>query len=602
MKTQGDVSFIDVLRARLEAKAQDARTQARDDRAFEPEPDMPAVSDVLPLDLERILTAAGETAYRWHVASDHMVWAANAASVFRMPETGPIGTGSAYGMHIDSENASLRYDTIMACSKEGAAAPYRVQYRLMPEGRRGETALWVEDEGRCRIDADGRPELAEGIVRVINDRREHEQRLLFLSGHDELTGQMNRTKLTDAIYATLQELGTSARSGALLLAAVNDLTIINESYGFEAGDEVISVVGRRLRQSLRGRDCIGRYSSNKFGILLPDSGLDTLRAVGERMHACVRNDPVLTRGGSVAATIAVGGVLIPEQAETVDQALGHALCALDRSRASRGGGLVLYEPSQRRESRRRRNVAIADEIIRALNDNRMVLALQPIVSAGGREPALHECLLRMRRPDGTIFGAIDFIPVAEQFGLCRLVDRRTLELAIDLMRSQPELKLSLNVSGMTATDPDWLKALEALVCGDRSLTERLTVEITETAAILDLEASVSFVRALQTMGCKVAIDDFGAGYTSFRSLKMLGVDMLKIDGTFVKNLGHCAEDQVFIRTLIELAQNIGIETVGEWVGDAATADMLESAGITYMQGFHFGAPKLAGSEQATAVA
>jgi EAL domain-containing protein (putative c-di-GMP-specific phosphodiesterase class I) len=124
------------------------------------------------------------------------------------------------------------------------------------------------------------------------------------------------------------------------------------------------------------------------------------------------------------------------------------------------------------------------------------------------------------------------------------------------------------------------------------LAERLTIEITETAAISNLEDTAKFVAALKGLGCRVALDDFGAGYSSFRRLRLLGVDMVKIDGSFIENLGNQAEDELFVRTLIELAKSFGITTVGEWVGDEKTAKLLEKAGVAYMQGYFFGAPEL----------
>jgi EAL domain-containing protein (putative c-di-GMP-specific phosphodiesterase class I) len=156
----------------------------------------------------------------------------------------------------------------------------------------------------------------------------------------------------------------------------------------------------------------------------------------------------------------------------------------------------------------------------------------------------------------------------------------------------PKIKLALNVSATTTTDPQWMAALEGFTGNDRTLTERLTVEITETAAISDIKAAIKFVSTLKALGCRVALDDFGAGYTSFRSLRELGVDMVKIDGSFIKNLGTDAEDEVFVRTLIDLARSFGVVTVGEWVGDERTVKLLEKAGVSYMQGYFFGAPEL----------
>ncbi len=271
------------------------------------------------------------------------------------------------------------------------------------------------------------------------------------------------------------------------------------------------------------------------------------------------------------------------------QALSQALQALDRAKTKRFDCFMAYEPSPTRDSARRRNITIADDVISALDEGRMRIVLQQMVSAKTGKPAIYECLLRMVKPDGTLVSAGEFIPVAEQLGLSRLVDKRTLELAIELLKKHPKLRLSVNVSSLTASDHEWVVALHRLTGGRREFTSRLIVEITETAAIHDLDQTIAFVDTLKELGCQVAIDDFGAGYTSFKNLKLLNADMVKIDGAFVKDLKDDTSDQVFIKTMIELANTFKMETVAEWVGDQVTVDFLTKAGITYLQGFHYGA-------------
>jgi diguanylate cyclase (GGDEF)-like protein len=551
------------------------------------------------LELEHVLTAVRETAYRWDFASDRIDWAANAETVLCVAGADKIDRGRAFALLVDPEQAGARYDGITGGPHvtPDTELRYCLRYRFLPEGRRGRAALWLEDTGVCSIDAEGRPREAQGTLRVINDRREREERLAYLGSHDELTGQLNRTRLTEELTRFLGSAGRGPANGAFLLAGVNDLTLVNETYGYDVGDEVITIAGRRMGRALRGKDCIGRFSSNKFGIVLQDCSEEGVETIARRLMATVRDSVIDTSVGAVATTISVGAVLLPEHAGSAQAAISRALQALDVARSSRSDRFSLYQPCERRDSERRRAVAVADEIVRALNDRRMILALQPIVTSRSHEPELYECLLRMKRLDGTIASAAEFIPVAEQFGLAKLVDHRALELAIDLLRSMPKIKLALNVSAATATDPQWLHGLEAFAQGS-GLAARLTVEITETEAISDLEETTKFVAALKALGCRVALDDFGAGYTSFRSLRLLGVDMVKIDGSFIQNLGTQAEDELFVRTLIDLARSFGITTVGEWVGDQKTAEMLEKAGVSYMQGYFFGAPELAKPEAA----
>ena len=546
-------------------------------------------------DLDEILKSVRETAYRLDFASDRMEFAENAASVLGTGDAAALGKGRAFALMVDPEHAGARYDGMTggADAAPRSEVRYSLHYRFLPQGRRGKKALWVEDTGVCTIDAEGHPAIAQGVLRVIDDRREREGRTPFASHHDELTGQLNRTQLSQELTQFLSSAGRMPEKGAFLLAGIDDLTLVNETYGFDIGDEVIAIVGRRLSRALRGKDSIGRFSSNKFGVILHECNPRGVEAIALRLMAVVRESVVETSVGAVAASISVGGVLLPDHATSAQGAIGKALQALDGARGSRNNRFNLYSPCERRDSDRRRAVTIADEVVRALNDRRMLLALQPIVSSGRHEPELYECLLRMRRLDGTIVSAGEFIQVAERFGLAKLIDHRVLELTVELLRASPTIKLALNVSAATATDQHWIANLKAFTGGDRLLTTRLTVEITETAAISDLDETVKFVGALKALGVRVALDDFGAGYTSFRSLRRLGVDMVKIDGSFIQNLATHADDELFVRTLIELARDFGMETVGEWVGDERTAQLLEAAGVAYMQGYFFGAPQLA---------
>ncbi|MGH6735185.1 MAG: EAL domain-containing protein [Methyloceanibacter sp.] len=546
-----------------------------------------------PLDVEQVLESVRATAYRWDFANDTIEWADNAAGLLGVDDIAKLRKARAFALHIDPEHAGARYDSITGGphAEPSAALRYNLFYRFLPQGRRGKATLWVEDTGVCFTDADGRPVQAQGTLRVTEDRRQQE-RAQFHGNHDELTGQLNRTRLTEALTGLLSNASRAHENGAFLLAGVNDLTLINETYGFDVGDEVIAIVGRRLGGALRGNDCIGRFSSNKFGVVLHNCDADGVEAIARRLMATIGDSVIDTSVGAVATTISVGAVLLPENASSAQCAIARALQALDAGRTSRSDRYNRYAPCERRESERRRNVAIADEIIRALNDRRMMIALQPIVSSRSHEPELYECLLRMRRLDGTVMSASEFIHVAEQFGLAKLIDYRVLELATELLRASPKIKLALNVSSATATDSQWMEALEGFTGKDRSLTERLTVEITETAAISDVKATIKFVSTLKGLGCRVALDDFGAGYTSFRSLRELGVDMVKIDGSFIQNLGTDAEDEMFVRTLIDLARSFGVVTVGEWVCDERTVQLLEKAGVAYMQGYFFGAPEL----------
>ncbi len=551
------------------------------------------------LDLLSALSAAGETGYHWDFTSDQIIWADNAEELLEVDGKNCLVSGASFHQMIDADFANEHFEAIrtVAQADDGKGVPYSIQYKFRPNGRRNSSVLWIEDHGRTFEGQLGKPAYARGIIRVINQRYQEEQRLRHLSRHDELTGHLNRIALTEVVSEALEELKRERGIGAFIMVAVNNLSHVNDLYGFDIGDEMIQIVGQRLRSGLRDGDAIGRYSSNKFGLLLRQSGPDQLEFITKRFHDSIQDSVLESTAGALAASICQGYVLLPEQASTVPEILSRSLEALDRAKASPGNPIVMHQPDEKRTSRRQQNIEMADRIVRALNEHRMLLALQPIVSAGSRKPAYYEALLRMREPDGTITPAGAFIEIAEQLDLVRLIDNRVLDLCVKLLKGAPNLKLSLNVSGETASDPEWLNALRGLTNGNRQLTERMMVEITETSAIRDVDESINFVKSLKKLGCRMAIDDFGSGYSSFRNLRLLDFDMVKLDGSFIKDLPTNREDQILVHALIDLARNFSMETVAEWVTDEATAKLVEDAGINFMQGFYLGEPKLVDFEK-----
>jgi EAL domain-containing protein (putative c-di-GMP-specific phosphodiesterase class I) len=293
---------------------------------------------------------------------------------------------------------------------------------------------------------------------------------------------------------------------------------------------------------------------------------------------------VQTTAGPVAVTVTIGGVTAPRHAATVAEIQARAQETLDRAKAKRPGSYQIYRPNIEREALRRENVRAADEIVTALNERRIQLAFEPVVAAVTRQPAFYECLMRIRRADGTFVPAGEVIPIAERLGLVRLLDHRALELLISEMAAVPGLRASVNVSPASTIDPDWWSALGAMLRANGDVAERLIVEITESAAIHDVDDTRGFVARVKDLGCRIAIDDFGSGYTSFRNLRKLGVDILKIDGAFVMNMMRSDDDRAVVQALVTLAKQLGLETVAEWVQDQPAATLLQSWGCDYLQG------------------
>jgi diguanylate cyclase (GGDEF)-like protein len=533
------------------------------------------------LDTARILQSIGEAAYEWRLDSDELTWTDNAVDVLGVALE-DIANGRSFAQHIEAAAGQSRADLIAQPGQidAGEGVPYQLQYGF----KRTEGITYLEDTGRWFAGRDGRPERAHGIVRRIDERHAREVQLTQLAKFDPLTGELNRAALTDVLSTTLEHAARARGSCGFLIASIDHLGRLNESYGIETAEDVIAQVAKRLRARMRGKDHLGRFSGNKFGIVLTSCTPDELSIAAERLLAGVRDEPLNTLSGPIAVTITIGGVTAPRHARTVPEVLARAVDVMHAARAKRHGSFAAYLPSLERDARRRENLRATDEIVAALNERRITLAYEPVVQAQTRAIAFHECLMRVQRSDGGIAHAGEIVPVAERLGLVRMLDHRILELVVGELTADPALHASVNVSPASTLDPDWSAGLAGLLRGSPGTAERLIVEITETAGIQDVDDTRGFVTRVKDLGCRVAIDDFGAGYTSFRNLRRLGVDIVKIDGAFVQNIVKSEEDRAFVRTLIELARRLGLATVAEWVQDEEAARLLAGWSCDYLQG------------------
>lgn len=539
--------------------------------------------------VERALLASGIATYHWIIETDEMVWSANAAGVLGC-DPAAIATGRAFASYLDPDNITSRYDAVMRTTviDDGHGVPFQIEYKFRPEGRLGRAQIWLEDQGSWYGGKDGRPVEAYGTLRRIDARHQHDQHLSFLGNCDPLTGMMNRGRMAEALGEAMSVAQRDGTSCAFLVAAINNLSVVNEAYGFEVADEVVINMARRLRQVVRAGDAIGRYSGSKFGLILNNCGEEDLAVAAERFLSVARESVIETERGPVWALLSIGALILPAHAEDPNTAMARAEESLAEARRRPSDGYVVYRPSPERSSERALNARSATDTVRCLRENLFRLAFQPVVDAGTRQPLFHEALLRMVDPHGEVVTAAHLIPIAEKLGLVRLIDRAVGQMVVAALHRHPEARLSLNLSGTTATDPRWYPQIIEMLASNRAVTDRLTVEITETVALGDMRETLRFVEHLRELGCRVAIDDFGAGFTSFRNLRALPLDILKLDGTFCRDLSSNSDNTYFVRSLIDMARTFNIKTVAEWVETEADAHLLSSWGIDMMQGNLFG--------------
>ncbi len=534
-------------------------------------------------DAAAILEFVGEAAYEWRLDSDVLTWTPNAGAVLGV-DMATVANGRAFAQRVDADEGLSRIDALEQANETdaGEGVPYQAQYAFRRNGPAD--TVWLEDSGRWFAGPDGKPLRAHGVVRIIDERHEREFQLTRLAKFDPLTGEMNRAYLTEMLEATLDEAVRFRESCGFLLVAIDRLGHLNDAYGFDVTDELIGKVAQRIRARLRGKDHLGRISGNKFGIILTRCTSDELTVAAERLLAGVRDETIATEAGPVAVTLSIGGVTAPRHARSVPEILARAQDALHAARAKRPGSFYAYRPNVERDTLRRDAARATDEICAALNERRIALAFEPVVDASSRQIAFYECLMRASRADGRVLNANEIVPVAERLGLVRMLDYRMLELVVNELVDAPDLTASVNVSPASTVDPDWWQGLGALLRANRHAAERLIVEITETAAIDNVDEARGFVTRVKDLGCRIAIDDFGAGHTSFRNLRKLGVDILKIDGAFVRNMVKADDDRAFARTLVDLAHRLRMKTVAEWVQDEAAAALLAEWGCDYLQG------------------
>jgi diguanylate cyclase (GGDEF)-like protein len=532
------------------------------------------------------LAASGDIAYDWDVQSDAIAWHGPVGVVLGLADSATIATGRGMVGRINPEDVPRRQHRLSELV-DGEAFDF--EYRVRAEDGRFN---WVQDRGRMMRDAQGGIARLLGVLRVITTRKAVELKLEQLANFDDLTGHFNKIRLREAIDRIVGQSTADATEGAYLAVGIDNMTMINDAFGYAAADAVIVEVGRRLAGCLGDGDAIGRVGGDRFGLLLGACLESDVGDMAQRILSAASELPILTDVGPIYITVSIGSVGFPRQAETVQDVMTRAETALAEAKRAGRDCFAAYRLTESERGEHRASMAVGERVQRALKEQRLMFAFQPVVHSASGIVDYYECLLRMRDEDGTIVAAGQFVPMIEQLGFIRSIDRFALERAVEELGSCVGVNLGFNISGLTAADHPWLKAFVSLLAGKPHIAARLVVEITETAALRDLEESARFVRTLHDLGCRVALDDFGAGFTSLRHLQTLGIDTVKIDGSFVRNLADRPDNQNFLRHVLGLVRELGLKTVAECVETEQEAAMLRRQGVDFLQGYYFGKPTI----------
>ncbi|MDX6603604.1 MAG: hypothetical protein QOF23_113 [Solirubrobacterales bacterium] len=419
--------------------------------------------------------------------------------------------------------------------------------------------------------------------------------LRYLAEHDSLTGLLNRRCFRAKLDRYFSFTARYGGQGAVMIVDIDGLKEVNDSLGHQPGDNLIRRVADVLRERVRTTDIVARLSGDEFAVLMPQTDTAGALQLGEDLRAEVAEGfPIDSELGT--ATISVGITMFGRGrgagAEAVLVAADHAMY---RAKAEGRNRIALFErPEEGMRAALQRGQTTSAKIRDALTHERLSLATQSIHSLESGGVERYELLLRMTGDDGELLPASSFIEAAERSGMVQELDRwvvgRALELLAERERAGSPVSLHVNLSGASLTDISVLEYIERRLDEGEADPARCTFEITQTARVEDYATAAGFADRLTEFGCEVAIDDYGAGFGPFNYLKQIPFDVIKIDGTFVRDIVHNDADRLTVKAIVEIARGLGKTTIAEFVEDADTERMLRDFGVDMAQGFHLGRP------------
>jgi diguanylate cyclase (GGDEF)-like protein/PAS domain S-box-containing protein len=434
-----------------------------------------------------------------------------------------------------------------------------------------------------------------GLALDVTNRKRVEMQLEYWANHDSLTGLFNRRRFKEELEQRSAQAEQKGSQGALLWLDLDRFKEINDSFGHRAGDALLIEISLLLQKHLSKSDTLARLGGDEFAIVLGNTSLAEARASAQRLLQRVRQHTVTLQGQPVHATVSIGITRFPQPSITIDELLAQADRAMYQAKDEGRNRYSVFAQSEDWQAQMEAQVAWAEQIREALNTNRFLLQGQPILHLGKNKTTQYELLLRMVKKSGELALPDAFLETAERYGLIQEIDRWVLGRAIRFLAQQApqdeKLSLTVNISGKTVTNPETLEFIREELQRATIDPALLVLEITEKAAVADFNQARQWIETLKNLGCRIAIDDFGTGFSWFYPLKQLPVDLLKIDGSFIKNLSRDSADQHLVKAMIEVARGLGIETIAENVENAETMALLRAYGVTYAQGYYIGTPQ-----------
>lgn len=509
--------------------------------------------------------------------------------IWLIPENTPLtGMASDEVMSHSSNNLSrpdhFSAHILKVLDTHQASETYEVE---MADGRIVTQASYpVHDDTGTFI---GRLWVYEDITR----ERQTAEQLIYLAERDSLTGLFNRRRFQEEMTRMIGDSARHEATGALLFFDLDEFKYINDTFGHRTGDSILIRIAGEVGSLVRKHEVLARLGGDEFAILVPDGTKQEASKLAERVVRAVSQIPFSIEGQNLRMTTSLGIALFPEHGSNVEELVAHADTAMYQAKDNGKNAWAVYRNDIGGSKEMLKRLTWHERICNALDHNLFELHFQGIYSASDLSLKHLEALVRMRNEDNPAQPIMPghFIPHAEKTGKILDIDRWVVVESIKrLAQHQTVPAIAVNISGRSFDDPELPHFIAEQLRRFNVPPERLMVELTETAAVGDLHDAQRFIESLQQTGCLVCLDDFGSGFSSFSYLKHLEADILKIDGIFIRDLDNDHDNQIFVKSIVDVARGLNKITVAEFVENEQILTLLREFGVDLVQGYHLDTP------------
>ena len=485
--------------------------------------------------------------------------------------------------HVHPEDVAEVKNNIII-NTQNMETTYSHDYRM--KNKQGEY-IWVRSINNIVYEIDG-THVIRGLLIDIEEEKKAEQRIIYLAEHDALTGLTNRRCFQDELDRNIALAKRYNYEGAVLFIDLDQFKYINDTLGHQGGDQYLIKIAHCLQNLLRSTDILGRLGGDEFGIIITRTTEDEIKSICKKITRSLREEVFVESGLKMQTSASIGVAIYPRHSEISDELLAKADAAMYEVKSKGRNNFNIYDDEKQQLLHMRQKVKWEERIREALSNDLFRLYFQPIVEINTGKVKHHEVLLRMYAPEtDEIILPGEFLETAEKFGLILEIDSWVIENAIRLLASRKQQKtgLSINLSGRNFGSRDFLNKILSWIKKYDANPELIVFEVTETVAVDNMNQARDFIEDLRLIGCRFSLDDFGVGFSSLHYLRNLPVDIIKIDGVFIRNIATDKSDQVMVKAITHISEGLGIKTVAEFVEDKNIYLMLKDLGVDMAQGY-----------------